>query len=316
MAVDYNVASSLNPFFARSTLPPWGQRIGPVLSVIGLGSASPSLGVFADAVHAWEQAHNASTPNGILDHQTWKLMEPTTRICVGPPSIPLAWIAPIADAVEIDDRNAVNPPMSGFIPVSIGLSTVLRIPVPGTNNLAIEFFPRSFKGESTSTAFIQNMKGNKTLRLDYGFNKVTGTIDYHWNQKGTHAKFGITDHQPVGKAGKVVYQSAKYFRYAGRVLVVLGAVMDTFTFVTSSKPLRTATAKVSAWALAAAGCKAGGVLGAKVGSIKPGLGTIIGGVTGCIVGGGIGYLGGERLGEEVYDWAEGTVFTPASEVVP
>lgn len=235
MSVNYDDARSLNPFFARNTSPPWGQRLGAVLTVLGLGGTSPSLDVFADAVYDWETANALPNPNGILDQNAWAAMEPASRICVEQPPIPLSWLAPVADSPD-DPINAVEIPMSGAIPLAAGLPSVVRIPVPGSGNLAIEFFPRNFKGKSTSTLFIQNMKGNKTLRLDYGFNKTTGTIDYHWNQKGTHAKFGIADHTTVGKAGQIVYKGAKYFRYAGRALVVLGAAIDVVHVVQSSNP--------------------------------------------------------------------------------
>jgi len=36
-------------------------------------------------------------------------------------------------------------PMSGSIPIALGAPSVVRIPVPGTRNLCIEFFPRNYK---------------------------------------------------------------------------------------------------------------------------------------------------------------------------
>jgi hypothetical protein len=72
---------------------------------------------------------------------------------------------------------------------------------------------------STSTLFFQDATGKRNLRLDHGYNVKTRTIDYHWNQKGTFEALGIADHTPVGQAGEVAYNAAKYFRYAGRVLL-------------------------------------------------------------------------------------------------
>ena len=90
--------------------------------------------------------------------------------------------------------------------VGTGLSSVTRIPVPGTG-LYIELTPRGRipKGGSTSALFIQDEAGKRTLRLDYGINKVTGKVDYHWNQKGTFAEFGIEGHTPAGSAGEALF---------------------------------------------------------------------------------------------------------------
>lgn len=77
-------------------------------------------------------------------------------------------------------EDALDAPMSGRIPYSIGQASAVRIPVPG-------------------------MAGKRQLRLDYGHNHVTKTFDYHWNQRGTNKYFGLTGHTPVGRAGQVAY---------------------------------------------------------------------------------------------------------------
>ena len=97
-------------------------------------------------------------------------------------------------------------PMSGSIPYAVGQASVVRIPIPGSDGLCIEFRPR-FPGDwrprdgTTSTLFFQDIEGKRQLRLDYGERRLTPTtttIDYHWNQEGTHRQFGITSHTPVG----------------------------------------------------------------------------------------------------------------------
>ncbi|MCS6995509.1 MAG: hypothetical protein NZ533_00885, partial [Casimicrobiaceae bacterium] len=125
-------------------------------------------------------------------------------------------------------RDADDAPASGAIPYAVGQASIVRIPVPGTNGLAIELRPRGFvpRGGSTSTLFIQDPTGRRHLRLDYGFNVRTNTVDYHWNQKGTFDNLGIRDHAPAGRAGATAYQAARYFRWAGRVLVVAGVAID------------------------------------------------------------------------------------------
>jgi hypothetical protein len=206
-------------------------------------------------------------------------------------------------------------PLSGAVPFMAGpgVASVARIPIPGTNGLAVELSPRGFvpQGSSTSTVFIQDVAGKKHLRLDYGYNIRTQTIDYHWNQKGTFNTFGIADHTTVGTAGRVAYKAAKYLKYGGRVLLVVGIVSDAWSIVTSSKPLRQTAKVVGGWAGAWGGCEVGGAaLGAAGTAIEPGGGTAVGGFFGCIGGGIGGYFFGSKVGGFIYDWAEDTFFTP------
>src|SRR5579885_1247370 len=171
------------------------------------------------------------------------------------------------------------PPVSGTVPVGIGMASVARIPVPGSNGLFIELSPRGWvpKSGSTSTVFIQDAAGKRVLRLDYGYNKGTGTIDYHWNQKGTFSEFGIPDHAPAGSAGEALFKTARYFKYAG--------------------------------------CELLGGGGAEGGTVaEPGLGTVIGGLGGCIVGGIAGYAGASWAAGKTYDWVEETFFEPLPEM--
>jgi hypothetical protein len=207
-------------------------------------------------------------------------------------------------------------PMSGGVPYAVGQASVVRIPVPGTNGLCIELRPKGWvpKSGSTSTLFFQDATGKRHLRLDYGYNVKTRTIDYHWNQQGTHAQFGIADHAPSGRAGAAAYNAAKYFRYAGRVLVVVGVAVDVVSIVQASQPMRRASQVVAGWATAWVGCKVVGAGGAAVGTLASPLGTAIGGIGGCIIGGVGGYYGGSTLAGEVYDWAENTFFTPLPEI--
>ena len=75
-------------------------------------------------------------------------------------------------------------------------------------------------------------------------------------------EFGIADHTVAGAGGEALYQGAKYFRFAGRALLVVGAAIDIYSIVIASKPLRKATQVVAGWAGAWAGCKAVGAGGA------------------------------------------------------
>lgn len=241
---------------------------------------------------------------------------------------------------------------SGAILVGTGMSTLAQIPVPGHPGMTISFWtndtarfvnrgvaeeamsaladlgiigerPTRVNGRriSTSTLFIQDPSGRKVLRLDYDYNKVTGQIDYHWNQKSVHAKFGIPDHAPAGRSGTALHRFARGFRHLGRGFVVAGVVMDGVAIYQASNRPRKVAEVVGGWAGAWAGCKVVGAGGALAGSAAPGIGTAAGGVGGCIVGGIGGYFAGSWAGGEIYDlgedvveWAEDTLFTPAEPV--
>ncbi len=201
-----------------------------------------------------------------------------------------------------DQREAAGP-WTGAVLAGTGLASVVRIPLPGSRGLAIEFKPRNFTGNSTSTIFIQDKAGKRLLRLDYGYNAKTKTIDYHWNQKGTFEYFNIADHTSVGRSGAALYRSAQAFRYAGRVLLVVGVAVDIASIVQADRPLRRATQVVSAWAAAWAGAEGAGALGAAIGTaIEPGGGTAVVGVVFAIGGGIVGYWAGDKAGAEIYDW--------------
>jgi hypothetical protein len=217
------------------------------------------------------------------------------------------------NANETDD----GVPLNGSIAVPTGLAAFVRIPVPGTNGLAVELSPRGHVPAtgSTSTLFIQDVSGKRHLRLDYGYNKTTGTIDYHWNQKGVYDDFKIRNHQPAGKGGKTLYNGARYFRWAGRTLGVVGAAADVYSIVVADKPLRRATEVVGGWSGAWLGAKLGGAGGAAAGTaIAPGPGTAILGIVGAIGGGIGGYFIGSKAAGAVYGWAEDTIFNRVPEV--
>ena len=201
--------------------------------------------------------------------------------------------------------------VQGSLPFVGGLSSVVRIPVPGSKGLFVELKPRGFvpASGSTSTLFIQDSTGKKHLRLDYGYNKNTGQIDYHWNQKGTHAKFGIQDHQPVGKGGKPLYQGAKYLRYGGKILIVAGIAADVYSIVVAKKRVRQVTIVVAGWGGAWAGCKVIGGIGAAGGTaLEPGGGTAVGGIGGCVVGAIGGAWGASWAAEKIYDTVEELIY--------
>jgi hypothetical protein len=227
--------------------------------------------------------------------------------------------------METNEKNehaaVFDVPISGSIPYVLGQLKTLRIPIPnswnGQNQLYFELSPRKGswqpKGGTTSTIFFQNGKGNRFLRLDYGFNESTKTIDYHWNQKGTNQFFKIENHAPLKnqRLAAGIYHTAKYFRRAGKVLGVFGRGADIVSIAVADKPLRRASSVVSAWALSRAGCKVTARAGA---AIPHPVGKAIGIFAGCIIGGIGGYFFGEKMGGEVYDIAEETIFRPLPEI--
>jgi len=191
-----------------------------------------------------------------------------------------------------------------------GIVSVVRVPVPGSNGLFVELKPRGYvpPSGSTSTLFIQDNTGNKHLRLDYGYNKTTGTVDYHWNQQGTHPQFGITNHQPAGKPGRLLHKGAKYLRYGGKVLIVVGLTADMYSVVVARKKVRQVVKVAAGWGGAWAGCKLIGAAGAAGGTAYPGVGTAAGGVTGCVIGAVAGGAGASWAAGEVYDTVEEYVY--------
>lgn len=192
-------------------------------------------------------------------------------------------------------------PVSGKMAVSFGMGSAVRIPIPGTNGLAIELTARGRvpPGGSTSTLFLQDMSGKRHLRLDYGFNTRSDVFEWHWNQRGVAKTFGITDHTPATGAAKVLGNAAKYYRYMGRAFIVTGVFIDGWSIVTASRPLRRAVQVVSAWETAAAGCELVGELGAGGGILRAGRGDRHRG-TGRLCGGGFSGLHGRRGGGRIY----------------
>ena len=228
-----------------------------------------------------------------------------------------AWCEPISGPASTKPGYAE--PMSGAVQVGVGLASVVRIPVPNSGGLFIELSPAGYvpKAGSTSTLFIQSLDGKQQLRLDYGYNKVSGKVDYHWNQKGTFDRFGIKDHTTVGKAGEALYKGARYFKYAGRVLLVVGLAVDVYSIVVAEKKWRQVAKVAAGWAGATAGCETVGAGGAYAGTfVEPGLGTAVGGILGCVVGGIGGYAGASWAAGRTYDWVEETFFTRVPEFSP
>jgi hypothetical protein len=212
--------------------------------------------------------------------------------------------------------TASDAPWSGGIPIAAGLPSIVRIPIPGTGGLCIELSPRGWTpaGGSTSSIFFQDLTGKRHLRLDFGYNVKTKSVNFHWNQSGTFSEFGIADHTLVNRTGAALYRAAKYFRYAGRVLVVVGVAIDVVSIVRADRPLRRASQVVAGWAAASMGCRLVGAGGAALGTLASPIGTFIGGTAGCIVGGIGGYYGASVLAGEVFDWAEGTNFVAVPQV--
>ena len=181
---------------------------------------------------------------------------------------------------------AKEEPVCGVAPVSLGIGSMLRIPVPGSKGLSIELSPRGWtpKGGTSSSLFIQDLTGKRHLRLDFGYNKNSQATEWHWNQKGTQADFGIKNHSSVGAEEQALGEFAADYRVGGRVLLVAGAAIDAYSMVTSSRPLRRSVQVVSGWTGAMGDCKLLGAGGAEIGTlVAPGLGTAVGGFFGCVV---------------------------------
>lgn len=225
----------------------------------------------------------------------------------------------VADGAALQNEGAPRAQgspdaMSGSsLVVGSGMAAIVRIPVPGTGGLALELSPRGWvpKGGSTSTLFVQSLDGKRNLRLDYGYNVTTKSVNYHWNQKGTFQEFKIADHALAGGGGKALYNVAKVAKVAGRGLLVVGAVIDAVSIVQAKKRWRQVAKVLAGWGGAWVGCKAIGAAGAAGGTlVEPGGGTAVGGFVGCAVGGALGYFGSSLAAESLYDWVEETWYDP------
>ena len=213
--------------------------------------------------------------------------------------------------------------VSGSIAVGAGMPSVVRIPVPGMDGLHVELRPRYRpdrrhrpRGGSTSTLFIQDINARHQLRLDYGYNPSTNRFDFHWNHESAYRYFGIQNHTPVGPGGAALYHGARYYRYLGRTLLVLGAAADMYSIVAAERRWRQVAVVASGWVGAWAGCKLAGAGGAVFGSGAPGAGTAIGGIVGCAAGGIGGYFGASWVAAETYDYVEETYFGRVPEIQP
>lgn len=207
--------------------------------------------------------------------------------------------------------------IEGSIFVGGGVGSVVSIPVPGTRGLAIALRPLGYvpSSGSTSTLFIQDFTGKRHLRLDYGYNKAAGKINFHWNQKGTFQHFAIKDHTIVGHGARALHRGARYFKHGGRALMIVGLAVDGYEVVTSNRPFRQLAVVVAGWTGAWAGCKLVGATGAAAGTlVEPGGGTAVGGLVGCFIGGATGYWAGKKLLTESIDYADERIFHNVEEI--
>ena len=222
----------------------------------------------------------------------------------------------MADPTQSEEVTSDEDLMSGMIPVGVGAGSVVRIPIPGTNGLALSLMSQDprWRQRSTSTVFLQDVTGKRYLRLDYGPLPGQAAVEYHWNHKSTFSVFGIQNHAPAGRKGAALYEGARAYKYAGRLFVIAGVAIDMYSIVVADRPIRRTIQVVSGWTGAWLGCRGVGQLGAMAGTFaEPGLGTAVGALGGCIVGGIGGYALGEAVSGEVYDWAADTFFTPLPE---
>jgi hypothetical protein len=204
---------------------------------------------------------------------------------------------------------------AGSVLVSGGDARKIRIPIPGTKGLYIEFVNRGYqpKGGSTAGVFIQDKLGKRYLMLDYSFNKAKGSVEYHWNQSGTFDKFKIANHTSAGKSGEIIYKASKTFVGVGKRIVIIGLVLDGISIVIAKKKLRQVVKVVGGWQGAALGCRSFGAIGALAGSAEPGGGNIILGGIGCAVGLIVGGIAGSEVAGSGYDLIEEIYFEHLSE---
>lgn len=148
---------------------------------------------------------------------------------------------------------------------------------------------------------------NKGIRLDYGYNKGTSSVNWHWNQKGSASNFLVTNHSTSG--AKLSGWALKSTKYAGRLLLVGGVIQSGSAIYSSEEPLQEAAHQASGWAGSfvggAAGAQAGAALGAAIGAPFMGIGAVpgavVGGFVGGVAGGAAGWEGGLKAHEALFD---------------
>ena len=107
----------------------------------------------------------------------------------------------------------------------------------------------------------------------------------------------------------------RFVRYGGQVLLVVGAAMSVAKVVSAppEQQGRIAAQEAGGWALsfggAAAGAKAGGALGAALGW-ETGPGAVIAVTLGSLIGGAIGFFGGQTAADKLYDLGESAARLP------
>jgi len=208
--------------------------------------------------------------------------------------------------------------MPGSAQVALGAARVVRIPIPGVQGMFLELTPRGWtpRGGTTSTLFIQTISGDRHLRLDYGYNMKTQTIDYHWNVRKAASIFGVSDHTAASAFDRALYRGAKYFNHAGAVMIALGAVADLNSIVVARRRWRQALRVSAGWLGAWQGCIHGGRLGATAGEIFSPAGMMAGGIVGCAAGAWCGEALSAAATGQVYDLAEELYYEPLPQVRP
>ena len=101
----------------------------------------------------------------------------------------------------------------------------------------------------------------------------------------------------------------KAFKYGGRVMIVVGAAMSAERVASApeGQRARVATQEAGGWAFSLAGAEAGAGGGAMLGAafgIETGPGAVALSVLGALIGGAIGFFGGQEAADKMYDVAE------------
>lgn len=193
-----------------------------------------------------------------------------------------------------------------------------------TSNFNLSFRDKSGFSKPTSQLYLNrtivtNNKGDvlptpkewKGLRLDYGYNKKTTGINWHWNQSGTGSTFKttdgvvITDHELLTNTEKVLGKTLKVVKPLARTSLVIGVGLDAYSLTKEVNKSSTTgnwkntsieSARIAGgWTGAYLGAETLGSLGASMGVVAGPVGIAIGGATGGFVGGTLGYFSGSSV---------------------
>ena len=195
----------------------------------------------------------------------------------------------------------------GTYPISRFMGVTLP---PGSR---IRFADPFFAGESRLVTIFE--QGTKHFYAWDAHGPVGATPHsfYHINQGGMHGLFGQSNHVPIPPAHIPQARALRYIKIGGRVFLVVGVFVDSYTLTSSviesvergtprpaiAQAVRTVGGWGGAWAGAKLLCGGTAAGGALVGVSETGIGAVLLCLGGGLVGGIAGYFGADWIADMI-----------------